>query len=141
MVCNIILKHTEEAAGDIPTMPPHTSLEDYAASNADALRRTLAVGVPMFRATAQDLENVQPPAEVAGAHNDLIAVYERLADGMDGMVTALDQPPDEAVATIEAVQTGLEDPGTVFQRFPESYRQAFRENGDCINVGYIATMP
>ncbi len=137
-VCNIILQHVEEISPLLPTMPPGVDPHDYMESNPEGMGAATSQVGEMCRAIARDLQGLEPPAEVEAQHERMISMYERTGEHLDGVARAMEQPSEEASATIEAM-SGEEDslnPSSI--GWPDNYDQSFYRNEACRSAGTIA---
>jgi hypothetical protein len=137
-VCNIILQHVEQISPLLPTMPPGVDPHDYMNSNPEGMGPATSRVGSMCQDIARDLRGLEPPVEVEAQHERMISLYVRIGEHLDGVARAMEQPPEEASATIEAMSDEGDSLNPSFIGWPDSYDQSFYRNEACSNAGSIA---
>ncbi len=55
----------------------------------EAFRVAFTTVIPIFRNFVDDLDEIDPPAEVANAHGELVAGFANLVEGVEGLIDQL----------------------------------------------------
>jgi hypothetical protein len=129
-VCGALTKHLDELAG-IPAGAGSLDMGNIAASNTETTRSALAAVSSIDHEIAKDMRNIQPPADMADMHKQIIDSYQKAGDAAATILDALGRPQDEAVATIQASENDMSGIQNMWQQLPANYSQAFTDSEAC----------
>ena len=109
-----------QALADLPTTDDPSTLTDVTAVTSELLQAAKDYVAGIHSAIAQ-LEAIQPPAEITGAHQEVVAGIEALAATTDKLISAIedrdqaafDAALTEGQAAVQALQASMEALGSL----------------------------
>ncbi len=69
-----------------PTLPPDATLDDYRATILKGIR----LAVPVYQAFVDGMEDIDPPPQVADAHEELLDAYRQAVTGSVGIIEVIE---------------------------------------------------
>lgn len=129
--CEAIGGHTDlfEQLGALDTSG---AVDDAAA--IESLQDAVDIVAPGLSGLSDDLNDIDPPGEIAQQHEDMVAAFAASADTMEQAGELFDQPLSEAVAGLDEFQTSADQIGQSFDGigdFPAEYQQAAQDEEAC----------
>lgn len=96
---------------------------------------------PALEEMSNDLDDIDPPAEVEEWHDNMVSALSQASELFGKLGDVLDKPLDEAMGALEELMPELEEMQTAFagaSDLPQEYQDAFANEPACAGLDMLS---
>ncbi|MDI6856769.1 MAG: hypothetical protein QME71_00405 [Dehalococcoidia bacterium] len=107
----------------------------------EQLREAIDEARPVLEDLSNDLDDIDPPAEVEEWHDSMVSALSQASELFGKLGDVLDKPLDEAMGALEELMPELEEMQTAFAgvgELPQEYQDAFENEPACADLELLS---